>query len=461
MKIILKRSFFLIIYIFLIAVSCYLFKQDDIYNKFILMISFLVYLFIVTSIFILNGNFKSLDKVIGLSFVLYSLPIPIYILTGGRIEEVLGFDLVFSELYNIELVTKFVFLCIVFISSFYSGYLICSLKNNDNLNLEKQIIKEYNFKFSLLFIYFWIILGLSIFLYGILKINYLSAIGAGYSLSNVGYVYLFSGVFIVNSGYLIIFGIRKFNKGHFIIPMVVHLILVPLGIRQLTLTFILQIIILCVFVYKVNIKDIMQKYIVFLIIGLWGFGIIGSLRSGNDLSSLTINDIMLGPIKFYFYETTFNALSTLKLLKIQDLVDQNYIYGGSLIDPIMSLIPSFILPNKSEYMFFENFIAKYSGYENLKPVGTAHILTELYANGGIYFIVIFAFLLGIIMRMLQKKMENTIRTKNITAMIFFASIIPFILIQFNRGGLDILIKLIIQFSILPLLIVCIFRKNRG
>ena len=437
--------------------SIFIFYDKESFQRDDLLFFYFIYIVVGLSNILISTRLTSWDKVIGWSFFLYSISIPVYILSNGKVEQWFNMSIPYFEIYDIKLNTQFLLLCIIFLSCFYMGFAIL----NGSKVIEpprNNFQKRYNYKYSRIFLAFWIFLCFGIFLIGILKINYISALSGSYSLKNTGYIYLFSGVFGLDIGLLILMGLSNFKRKYVIFSILIHLIILPLGIRQITLTFIFQVMLLYIFVKKINIRMYIKKYFAPLILIFWSFGIIGDLRSKVNYE-LTLIDVLIGPIKFYMFETTFNGISILKMLNIINHINIEYIYGKSFIDPFVALVPSFIMPNKNEYNSFENFIIKYSHYENLKPVGTAHLLTELLANGGVVFIVVFAFLLGIISFVLQIKTEAFIKSNNILGLIFISSIIPYFLIQLNRGGLDILIKLIFQFSILPILIVFLFRKR--
>jgi hypothetical protein len=452
-----RRFLLVLFYLFVMIFSVFTFYDKENFQRDTLLLFYLIYIIVGLSNILINTKLSSWDKIIGWSFFLYSISIPLYILSNGKVEQWFNMSIPYLEIYDVKLNTQFILLCIIFLSCFYMGFAI--LNGNKAIKTpEGNFQKRYNYKYSKIFVAFWIFLCFGIFLIGILKINYISALSSSYSLKNTGYIYLFSGVFGLDIGLLILMGLSNFKRKYVIFSLLIHLIILPLGIRQITMTFIFQVMLLYIFVKKINIKMYIKKYLAPLILIFWSFGIIGNLRS-KDTFELTLIDVLIGPIKFYMFETTFNAISILKMLNIMNYINIEYTYGKSFIDPFVALVPSFIMPNKNEYNSFENFIIKYSHYENLKPVGTAHLLTELLANGGVLFIIAFAFLLGLVSFVLQIKTETYLKSNNILGLIFISSIIPYFLIQLNRGGLDILIKLILQFSILPILIVFLFRKR--
>ncbi|MNC54413.1 hypothetical protein D3C75_1038950 [compost metagenome] len=122
-------------------------------------------------------------------------------------------------------------------------------------------------------------------------------------------------------------------------------------------------------------------------------------------------------------------------------------------------MPSFLIGDKNSYQVFESFIAQYKPIQNLKPIGTAHLLTELFVNGGAVSVVIFALAIGAVGRLIQVKFTQVVATGNRLGQIIFAIIIPFVIIQLNRGGISVLLKLSVQFAVLPVLIVILFRKQ--
>jgi hypothetical protein len=318
--------------------------------------------------------------------------------------------------------------------------------------------EKYIYFYSFAVLHYLILCSFGLFLIGALKINYLSAISAGYSLANPGYIYIFSSVFAFNILILILLGLSGFNKKYLFSALIFHLLLFPLGIRQLTMTFILQVVILYLFQNNANRNFFTFKNIIIAIAGFIIFGAIGSMR-GEGLLDFDFLSLIKAPISFYFFETTFNYLSFLKALNLYDQVHFSFLYGASFLDPLVGIIPRDLFPDKAQYQFFANFIEEYRPYANLKPVGTAHLLTEFFVDGGYFGILLFSFVLGLIGYSLQRNMEKALLKKSILMLVFFAAIIPFFLIQLNRGGISVLFKLILEFALIPVLIVPLFMRR--
>ena len=401
----------------------------------------------------------SWDKIVGWSFFAYTIGVPLYAITNGGLEEFIGSKMYYSEVYQIDLIKESLIYNGLFLSAFYMAYFSFPQKTKI-IKPQSQKAAEpkkmvYNYYHSKLFIMYWILAAMGLMLFGMVKINYFSAIAAGYSLGNSGYIFVFTGVFAINAGILILLRFSDFDKRYLIFAACIHLILFPLGIRQLTLTFVIQLI----FMYKFTnpAKKFKAKEIVFGILLVLLFGVIGSLRSGGGLVNIT--GILKAPLSFFFYETTFNYISFLKCLELFQAEHISFLYGKTLADPFIELIPSFLIGDKGKYQAFESFIATYKSIQNLRPVGTAHLLTELYVNGGIASISVFAVLIGILSGIINDQFQKMRQSGHRLGQIAFAVIIPFVIIQLNRGGISVLIKLSVQFALLPIFIVVLFRKE--
>ncbi|SMF92157.1 O-antigen polysaccharide polymerase Wzy [Paenibacillus uliginis N3/975] len=454
------KSIYLIVMLLVIVLSI-IGIQNKLYLKTDLLTVYIMYIILGLSNVIVTQKGITWDKIVGWSFFAYSVGVPLYLLTDGGLEGFIGTKMYFNEVYTFATVSESLYYNCLFVSLFYFSYFIFNKKVSENLeentvNGTSLTNKKYNYFHSRFFIHYWILIAVGLFLFGMYKINYLSAISAGYSLKNVGYVYLFTAVFAIDIGTLILFRMTNFEKKYLLIAGIFHLLLFPLGIRQLTFTFIFQLALL----YKLANyqRKIKVKGIILGISLLLFFGLIGMVRKGGE-QAFSFISLLKAPIRYFFYETTFNYISFLKCLELFKEHSISYLYGKTLLDPIVEQIPSFILSNKNNYQFFERFIMQYESLENLKPVGTAHLLTELYVNGGMIFVIIFSLIIGLVSSILNNKLWKVIATNNFIGQILFSAIIPFVFIQLNRGGLSVLTKLSFQFAILPVLIVLMFRRK--
>ncbi|WP_219641996.1 hypothetical protein [Cohnella sp. CFH 77786] len=433
--------------------------QQKFYLKIDLTTVYVCYLLIGFSNLFVTSKGLTWDKIVGWSFVAYSAGIPLYSLTDGGLEAFLGTKMYYNEVYDAVTVCESVFYCALFLASFYFAYYLFLPDSPKKPKREAAPAPDpegigYDYFYSKHFIHFWLLGSLGLYLLGMYKIDYLSAVSIGYDLDNSGYVFLFTAVYAVDIGILILLRMTRFDKRYLALSGMIHLPLFPLGIRQLTLTFILELWLLHKFTNPqrtVKGRELLLGGMFLLL-----FGFIGMVRGGGD-SSVNVLSLFKAPLEFYFYETTFNYISFLKCLDLFKEHTVSFLYGKTLIDPLFEQIPSLILPNKEDFQFFERFVVQYESIENLKPVGTAHLLTELYVNGGAVSVILFAFLLGFTAKALQGKLQNTLARNGMVGQIIFAAVIPFVMIQLNRGGLSVLLKLSFQFAVLPMWIVILFR----
>ncbi|MET3545322.1 hypothetical protein ABID47_001933 [Paenibacillus favisporus] len=444
-------SMFLVIILTMIGLHFKLYLKTD------LSMIYVLYILLGVSNIMVTSRGITWDKIVGWSFFVYSIGTPLYLLTNGGLERFLGTKIYFDEVYSYVTVSESLYYNILFICSFYFAYFLSPDKAKE-YSKSQNATNKFNYFHSKLFIHYWLLASAGLFLLGIYKINYMNAIVSGYSLKNPGYVYLFTAVFAINISILILLRMTNFQKKYLVIAAFFHLLLFPLGIRQLTFTFIIQLIML----YKLTHYQfrLRTRDIVIGLTGLVFFGFIGMFRSGGE-QTFSFLSLIKSPLRFFFYETTFNYVSFLKCLNLFKEYSINFLYGKTMLDPIIEMIPSFLLNDKNSYQFFEQFIARYSSIENMKPVGTAHLLTELFVNGGIFFIFIFSMVLGFMSKFLNRSMWKAIHTNHFIGQILFSSIIPFVIIQLNRGGISVLIKLSFQFAILPIIIIYLFRKRTG
>lgn len=448
--------------LFAVIVLSIIFIQYDLYLKTNLLMSYIMYIIIGLSNIIVTSKGITWDKIVGWSFFAYSVGVPLYLLTDGGLEGFIGTKIHFNEVYTFATVSESLYYNCLFLSLFYFSYFLFNKKSSkdieDTTHEEVDLAaKKYNYFHSKFFIHYWLLAAMGLFFFGLYKIDYLSAISAGYSLKNVGYVYLFTAVFAIDIGTLILIRVTGFQKKYLLFAGLFHLLLFPLGIRQLTFTFIFQIALLYKLVnYKRKFK---AKEIIFGISLLLFLGLIGMIRKSGGEQTFTFLSLLKAPIRFFFYETTFNYISFLKCIELFKEHTISFLYGKTLLDPIVEQVPSFILNNKNNYQFFERFIMENEALENLKPVGTAHLLTELFVNGGMTFIVIFSFVIGYVSNTLNNKMRKVLASNHYIGQILFAAVIPFVIIQLNRGGLSVLTKLSFQFAILPVVIFLLFRRR--
>lgn len=394
---------------------------------------------------------------IGLIFVaLYSLyitSIPIGMVTGNTIEYEM-----FALRYDVSLAYKVLYISgicpmLTFILLYY---------NNDPVNKSlEENVKELNsleVKRSKIVSYFFILSGLVLYIFSIIKLGGLNYFKSSYVWNETSAQKgLMNGAFqLLSVGTIIDFyiylktlktseeklNIFKWRTIYIIVPVIVLNFFQ--GSRLPTLMFFLGMILIYNSAYKkIPIRKVIPIAIVgVLLLGFWGyFRNLKSFKITEDAKKLMFG----GSVN---YELQYNSYTAMSVTKVIESVDKvNYLKGLTILDGITYSIPRMIFKSKDNYIFTNRWINDYNEETLIAPLGGLNLSAQLLMNGGLVFSLIFMIVFGFL---LHKIYLNTFKIED--SKLFYSLFISQFMISFVRDPMYISIKYLIQFCIVPYII---------
>jgi hypothetical protein len=327
-------------------------------------------------------------------------------------------------------------LTILYILSSYAGYsFFRKIDYRRRVSNEKFILKTSKLKKILLTIFILSITLIAIFKMDFQAIKDSYKVGAGFSI-------LFGVFYITNFLIVYVFLIKKFKKWFFTMLLIVYVVILGyLGVRQVIFWLLLGLFFSYIFEvrhikYKsVNYKKLLFYFILFIIVS----GVILSYRSSKVLDIDL--DHLIHLIGFaYLWEasfTTYNFLASIELSKTAD-----FFFMNDFFDVITLLIPSFIFPNKGDYLV----LGQFSKMHNITPFGTYFILGELKLSMRYDALIAFyAVSSSYISELFQSK---AIKSKDLLLITLYSFFLVFIFIYPVRGTIPSGIKIFFMFNFL-------------
>lgn len=447
-------NFYLVIILIIASIS-YLFSNLSLINMCALYILAIIP-FIVKRI--KSDSVFDLGMLFILIYSLYVLSIPQRILFGDINTDPLFF------LANDEfLVYKFIYICgICATIPFMIGYDLFYNKVYNKIKGKKIYIKT---KIEIVFIILSII-GAILFVIGIYKSGGIKFLLSPYIWSSdntidkgimIGGFYIFL-CFTLIEFYCYLSNIKNDNKKFNIFKWKMLYITLPILLIKLMQGGRLPVImlllgILCIYsnVYK---KISTTKFITFGIILIIVMGSAGFFRNYKALSIGDYNELKRymfgGSANSEFYYDEYSSIAVLYLISN---VGVEYLYGFTILDGIVYLIPRIIYNNKDSLMMTSSWITKYNNYVNISPLGGLNLAAQNLINGYIVFTIIFMFFIGIIFKRINEYKFNS------NGLLFYCLFLSIFLFSFIRDPMSLSIKYLISYVIIPYIIFKVIYKK--
>ena len=407
------------------------------------LITFLLILSIIT-----KHNLKAWYW-LSLFLVLYALPHFILFYLFGKNSTVI--DINYNKILNdfdnnlkaIRLLSSFVIF--LFIGSSFYNLVIGSnlIRINSNFYLNNANNIKMNNRFILNLILF------SLIIFSFLSVDFTS-LKNEYKL--IGFNIVFSLCYFINFIILIVFFNQKINNKLLFFGIFLYLIILSiLGVRQIIFWLFLSLLIAHFFKCYLLKKEINWKLIfIYSFSLLLIFGIVLGYRANKQIDSEIFNRIIELSYSGIVAETTYTFYN---LLAVYDLTSENVgdnrdlFFMKNFIDAIFYLIPSFIFPNKYEYIELLKIAKEF----NLKPFGTYFYLGEiklgLRYNILIYF---YAIILGFFT---EYFLNYVIKKKDKLLYVLYIAFLVMVIIYPVRGTIPGGIKIFITFNLLVYFII--------
>lgn len=381
---------------------------------------------------------------------------------------------------NREVGTKIVFICgIVALMAFILGFHIKSLLNKKNIikprenklyfkvkNIILLNIKKYsNFLNAKNFSYFLIFVGTMFFFIGIWKMGGINYLISKYEwnsdkLMEIGI--MTTGIQISFAGIAFSFYIFLKEKKFTIINLIkwpVTYIFTLLAIIKFLQGGRIQVLMICVTLvalYHYGFNRIkLKEAIIILVLAIMILGYIGYYRDYKTLIPSDIRTMIKyvlggsGGLEYFLNSyTNFTTMHVINTSKI------NYLWGASILDGIIFLIPRLLLPNKNEIIFINKKIQELNSIEIISPVGGLNLAAQNLINGNIIFTILF--MVGISFLFIWL---SNYRNKSKHGILFYSLILPYLIISLIRNPMHYAIKEIIQFCIIPYIIFNILKAG--
>ena len=332
-------------------------------------------------------------------------------------------------------------------------------KENKVVLFIKKIFCKYKRIINVhMFTYFLIIFGIGLFILGVIKQGGISYLFSKYvwnseNVSEVGMIttgmqIAFSGIFI--SFYILlkkedfkIIDILKWPGGYVFI--FIALVKFIQGGRIQVMMGAITLILMYHYLYK----KISFKYIVlFFALGIFILGYIGYFR---DYKTFIPKDpktmlmyILGGSGKMEYFLNSYTNFTTMSVINDGHM---HYLFGATLIDGIIFLIPRAFIPNKESILFTNRKLNELSYIEVISPVGGLNLAAQNLLNGYVLYTIIFMMLLGGALCLL-----NVYKEKSEHGNLLYCMAMPYIIISLIRNPIFYTIKELIQFAIIPYLI---------
>lgn len=449
--------YFYILALIISIVSFLLFGEKSL--TFLILINLIILiLFLIKNI---RNDFFNLSNLFLINYLAYVLYIPIKLINYNYKGEI-GYYLSGDRF----LASKIVLICgIVASVSYILGKYIFNLLKYDEFKGNNKILKtvilmKKKFEFILnvnIFTYFLIISGFILFIIGIYKqggIQYLFSkyVWDSENLKEVGI--MTTGVQIAFTGITISFYNFVSQKDFSFIKILkwpVLYITIFISIIKFIQGGRIQILmglITLILIYNYKYKKIKLKYILlFILLGVLLLGYVGYYRDYKILIPNNISTLL--PYLFggsAGMEYILNSYTNFTSMNLINGGHMSYLFGTTLLDGIIFLIPRFILPNKDNLLFTNRKLNELNNIEVISPVGGLNLAAQNLINGYIIYTIVFMIVLGFIFSWLNKYRNSKY------GMLLYCMVIPYLVISLVRNPIFYTIKEVVQFCILPYLI---------
>lgn len=215
-------------------------------------------------------------------------------------------------------------------------------------------------------------------------------------------------------------------------------------------------IITLVALYHYNYKKIKAKFV--FIMASMGYVILGYVGYFRDYKTLipsdfkTMGTYMLGGSGgLEYFLNSYTIYTTMYVIKA---VKVTYLWGLSLIDGIVFMIPRFIFENKEDFMFINKKISELNSVQIISPVGGLNLAAQNLMNGNIIYSILFMFILGYIFSILYRYKDSS---KD--GVLLYCLTIPILVVSLVRNPIFYTIKELVQFAIIPYLLIILSRMR--
>jgi oligosaccharide repeat unit polymerase len=395
---------------------------------------------------------------------MYIINIPLGMMLDNISEDS---KLYFPLITDFKISTKILFYSGIIASvSFILGSLINGnyKKEHNKISLSKNSISN-DIKKIRAFSYILISAGTLLFFYGIYKQGGLSYIFSKYvwnddnsyevGLMTTGIQLAFCGLSISFYNFLMEnknkLNILKWKEGYVLILLVVIKLLQ--GGRIQVMMGLLTIVLIYHYSYK---KFSTIKIVLVLIVSFFAMGFFGYFR---DYKTIDLNNLDM-MYKYIFgqsgnLEYFLNSYTIYTTTYLIGVTSVKYLFGSTYLDVIFYLIPRVIFDRKDEFVTIFKFTNDYSSIINLSPVGGFNLASQNLINGNIISIIISMFFLGL----LFSKVDNYKRNSKL-GILLYSLITPILTISFIRNPMVFAEKELIQFALIPFLVVWVINKRR-
>lgn len=432
---------------------------------------------ILASLYLRNKvkeNIFSIETLFIINYLMYVLYTPIRLLDPNYNGEM------FYELSGDRLLaSKIVLICgiialISFIVGKYLFYKYLDERNHINKSNKIEQIEKRIFEFVRrnkkyinvnYFLYFLIFVGLSLFSLGIIKQGGISYIFSKYiwnsdKMAEIGY--MTTGIQIAYSGIIIAF--YKFIKEEEL--SINKLLKWPISYIFLFITIIkfiqggriqvLMALITLISIYSMEYKKISLKNAIIVAgVGIVILGYIGYFRDYKTLIpddfGIMMKYILGGSASLEYFLNSYTIFTTMHVISSANI---SYLWGGTLLDGIIFMVPRFILPNKDELVLTNQKLAELNNIEVISPVGGLNLAAQNLLNGNVIFTILFMILISILILYLTKYKDKSKYGK-----LLYCMVMPYIVISAVRNPIFYSIKEVVTFAIVPYFIYMILDKG--
>lgn len=424
---------------------------------------------IIVGIFLKNKVLKDVfcvESIFLLNYLAYVLYTPFKLLNNSYNGE-----LVYVLSGDRELAVQIVLICgIIATISFIVGECVFNILFENKMNnidykvrkksriilfIEKMVCKYKKIMNVNVFAYFLMVAGVGLFILGILKQGGLSYLFSKYiwnsenaaeiGIMTTGVQVAFAGIFI--SFYTLLkkdnFRIMNILKwpGGYIFIFIALLKFIQGGRIQVMMGAITLIL-----MYHYLYKKIKFRYIIlFAVLGMIVLGYIGYFRDyktliPKDLKTM-ISYILGGSGGMEYFLNSYTNFTTMNVINSGHM---SYLFGATLLDGIIFLIPRTFIPNKEQILFTNRKLNELNSIEVISPVGGLNLAAQNLLNGYIIYTVIFMVVLGGILYLL-----NRYKNKFEHGKLLYCMAMPYIIVSLIRNPIFYTIKELIQFAIIP------------
>lgn len=424
----------------------------------------------------LKKNIFSIDILFILNYLIYVLYIPVRLLdknyNGEAYYELSGDRLLASQ---IVLVCGIISLTAFILGKYLYYKYLCKLEvnikiNNSHLKKINDRIKNYINKYSRFinintFSYFFILTGFSLFMIGIIKQGGLSYIFSRYiwnsdNIQEIGI--MTTGVLVVNCGVALAF-YTFIQQENFNLKMLlkwpvsyIFILISSIKLIQGGRIQILMGVLTLIAIYSIQYRNISFKTAVIIcLVGVISLGYIGYFRDYKTLIpsdfSTMMKYILGGSASLEYFLNSYTIFTTMHVINIAKV---SYLWGGTILDGLIFLIPRFIFPNKDLLLLTNNKLEELSNIQVISPVGGLNLAAQNLLNGNVIYTILFMILIAVMIYWLTEY-KNRSKTGNL----IYCLVLPYIVISSVRNPIFYSIKEIVQFAILPYLIYVFLSKG--